>query len=98
MGLLNFFKSRPSANLVRRLPTGSFTVDSTGEVVISTLSQACSAEQVQEIGRLAIATFQSARQARLPVHELVVNYASLKVTARELRGGAIVFLSPRSLV
>ena len=73
-------------------------MDSTGEVVVSTLSQACPVAQVKEIGQLAIATFQAARQARLPVNELVVNYASLKLTARELRGGAIVFLSPRSLV
>jgi len=27
---------------------------------------------------------------------LIINYPSLKITARELRGGAIVFLSPRT--
>jgi len=43
-------------------------------------------------------TFRDAQAAQLPLAELVVNYGSLKLTARELRGGAIVFLSPKSLI
>ncbi len=42
------------------------------------------------------AAFNEAATAQLPLTELVINYPSLKITARELRGGAIVFLSPKA--
>ena len=34
--------------------------------------------------------------AQLPISELIMNYATLRITARELRGGAIVFLAPKT--
>jgi len=33
----------------------------------------------------------------LQFSELIVQYAAFKITAREMRGGAIIFLSPRAL-
>ncbi|HTI98721.1 MAG TPA: hypothetical protein VL527_07435 [Dongiaceae bacterium] len=95
MGLLNLFPKAPG-NLTR-LPSGCFTVDRTGEVVASTLPQSFSAELVGEIATQVLATFRDAQAAHLPLTELVVRYASLKITARELRGGAIVFLTPQTL-
>jgi len=44
-----------------------------------------------------LSTFQAAREAGIPLTELIADYAALKLTARELRGGAIIFLAPRSL-
>jgi len=32
----------------------------------------------------------------MPLSELIVNYSALRILARELRGGAIVFLMPSS--
>jgi len=40
--------------------------------------------------------FRQATTAQLPLSELVVEYPSLRITARELRGGAIIFLAPKS--
>jgi hypothetical protein len=40
-----------------------------------------------------VETFRSSQAAQLPLEELVVHYPGLKITAREMRGGAIVFLS-----
>jgi hypothetical protein len=40
--------------------------------------------------------FGEAAKAQLPLAELTINYPSLKICARELRGGAIVFLSPKA--
>jgi hypothetical protein len=51
---------------------------------------------VQEIATQVLVAFKQAREAQLPLSELVVNYAALKLTARELRGGAIIFLAPQS--
>jgi hypothetical protein len=100
MGILNLLSKRGSqagAGTLVRLPTGSFTVDPTGKVVASTLPQSFPAAQVRQIGNLVLATFRAAHEANLPLMELIVDYAALKLTARELRGGAIIFLAPRSL-
>lgn len=98
MGILNLLTRRASsaANLVR-LPTGSFTLDPSGRIVASTLPRSFPADQVRRIGDLVLTTFQLARDARIPLSELIADYAALKLTARELRGGAIIFLAPRSL-
>ncbi len=99
MGLLNLLTRRGAAadvNLVR-LPTGSFTLDPAGRVVASTLPRSFPADRVRQIGDLVLSTFQAAREARIPLTELIAEYAALKLTARELRGGAIIFLAPRSL-
>jgi hypothetical protein len=94
MGFLKFF-SKP-ASAPAPLPSGSFTVDRDGDVLVSTLPQAFSEALTREIGCHVLQTFRAAQAARLPLSELVVHYASLKLTARDLRGGAIVFLAPRT--
>jgi len=39
--------------------------------------------------------FRQARKAQLPLAEMTIHFSSLKITARELRGGAIIFLAPK---
>ncbi len=80
----------------RRLPFGTFTVDRDGRVVISTLPSTFPLALVREVGQHVTATFREAQKADIPLSELVIRYSSLKITARELRGGAIVFLSPQT--
>ena len=50
---------------------------------------------MKDIAREVLEAFRSAESAQLPLFELVMNYPSLRITARDLRGGAIVFLAPR---
>jgi len=100
MGLLNLLSKRGSDGSARnlaRLPSGSFTLDPAGKIVASTLPHSFPESRLRQIGELVLATFQSAREARIPLTELIVDYATLRLTARELRGGAIIFLAPRSL-
>jgi hypothetical protein len=94
MGLLNLF-AKPDATLLR-LPSGSFTVDRSGALVTGTVPSSFPEELVLEIGRQILQAFRQAAKAQLPLSELIVNYSSLTITARELRGGAIVFLTPRT--
>lgn len=94
MGVLNLF--RKSAPPLQRLPSGTFTADRNGRIVISTLSSSFPAERISELARHVIAAFREARAADLPISELVIHYSSLKITARELRGGALVFLTPQT--
>jgi hypothetical protein len=80
---------------LKRLPTGSFTVDARGEVISSTVSQSFPEALIRDIGQRIVHVFAGARKAQLPFSELVVQYASYKIVAREMRGGAIIFLSPK---
>ncbi|TAK96013.1 MAG: hypothetical protein EPO07_14915 [Verrucomicrobia bacterium] len=92
MGILKFF-SKP-AIVPRRLPNGSFTVDRDGHLVVATLPSSFPVALLEEIGALVLKTFVEAQAIQLPLSEVNVHFGSLKLSARELRGGAIVFLSP----
>ena len=94
MGVLKYF--RKSAPALRRLPAGTFTVDREGRVVISTLSSTFPAELVRDLGQNVVAAFREAQRAELPLSELIIRCSSLRIIARELRGGAIVFLTPQT--
>lgn len=94
MGLLTLFSKQP-APTVLRLPSGSFTVDRDGRVLTGTLPSSFPAELVGRIARNVRAAFSEAAAAQLPLAELVIHYPSFKISARELRGGAIVYLSPK---
>jgi hypothetical protein len=93
MGLLNLF-SKPSPG-VQVLPSGTLTVDRNNNVLATTVSSACSQELLQEIGDQVLALFRQARKAQLSISELTIHFSSFKITARELRGGAIIFLAPK---
>ena len=96
MGFLNFF-SKKSAPPLLKLPCGTFTVDRGGKILVATLPSSFPTELVHEIGRRVLTAFSEARNAQLPLNELIIQYSSLKIVARELRGGAIVFLTPQAL-
>ena len=94
MGLLSFF-SKPAPPLVR-LPSGSFTVDREGSVLTGTLPSSFPAALVKDIAQQVRAIFGEAAKIQLPLSELTIYYPSFKISAREMRGGAIVFLSPKA--
>jgi len=96
MGLRKIFAR--SAPTLARLPSGSFTLDRLGRVLVGTVPSSVPATTLQAIGQYVLETFSQAEAAQLPLAELVVNYGSLKINARELRGGAIIFLSPKNLI
>jgi len=99
MGLLNL-KSRGdsgSDTTLIRLPSGSFTLDPGGRVVASTLPRSFPAHLVQQVSQSILTTFETAREAHVALTELVIDFPAFKVTARGLRGGAIIFLAPRGL-
>jgi hypothetical protein len=95
MGFLNrFFK--PEKSKLVHLPSGSFTVDREGKVMTSTLPQSVPADHMKEIGDKVLAAFRGAERAQMPMAEIIIHYAALKILARELRGGAMVFLMPQT--
>jgi hypothetical protein len=96
MGFLNSAKSTGGAKL-EILPEGSFTMDSSGRILTSTLPQNFPAPRMQELGQVMMQIFRSAQERHLPLRELAIQYAGLLLTVREMRGGALVFFSPRKI-
>ena len=77
------------------MPSGTLTVDRNNQILATTVSSACSPEVLQEIGDQVLTLFQQARKSHLTLSEMTIHFSSLKITARELRGGAIIFLAPK---
>ncbi len=93
MGLLNLFsRSTPELQV---LPSGSLTVDRNGEILASTVPSLIPISVLEDIGTRVLKLFREARNAQVPLTELVLQFASLQITARELRGGAVIFLTPK---
>lgn len=92
MGLLNLFsKPRPA---LQRLPSGSITVDRDGRIVTSTVASSYPEDVLEGIAEEVLGLFEEARKAHLPLTEFTIHFASLRISAREARGGALIFLTP----
>jgi hypothetical protein len=81
---------------VQQLPTGSITVDRDGQIVTSTVSSTYPQPQLQAVGRNMLKLFHEARSTRMPFTELGIQFGSLRITARELGGGTIIFIFPQT--
>jgi hypothetical protein len=94
MGILNWLsKSGPD---FQKLPAGSFTVDRHGSVLTTTVGSEFSRRRLGDIGREVLSLFHAARAAQMPLTGLDLNFAGLHIAAREMQGGAIIFLSPQN--
>ena len=94
MGILKNIFRRAAA--VQSLPAGSLTVDRHGAMVTCTVSSAYPPHLLSAIGHAVIALLREARVAQLPLAEISLHFGSLHITARELRGGAVIFLLPQT--
>ena len=81
---------------VQQLPAGTVTVDRLGQIVTSTVSSTYPATLLEVIGRDILELFREARAAQMPLAEISLHFGSLRVTGRELRGGAIIFFFPQT--
>jgi hypothetical protein len=96
MGFLDIFSKPQETHHLVRLPSGTVTVDSQGNIITSTLPRAFPEPLVHEIASHVLELFRGAKSAQLPLTEMVIQFASLKITAREQRGGALIFLAPEA--
>ena len=94
MGILNWFsKSEP---VVRKVPAGSFTVDRHGRVMTTTVGSEYPQRLLDDTAREVLTLFREARAAQMPMTGLDLHFAGLHINAREMQGGAIIFLSPQN--
>jgi hypothetical protein len=94
MGFLKKLFGSPAG--VQQLPTGTITVDRRGDIVTSTVSTQYPKKLLQAVGHDVLALLREARADQMPLAEVSLHYGSLRITARELRGGAIIFLLPQT--
>ncbi len=94
MGLLKKLFRRPAG--VQELPSGSLTVDRNGNTITTTISSTYPTTLLRDITKEVLKIFGEAREAQVPLAEVSLHFASLRITARELRGGAIIFLFPQT--
>ncbi len=78
-----------------KLPTGCFSVDRNGIILASTLPYSFPERNLEAIAEVVLSVFRGAPQHGSPLSELNFHYEALVIKALELRGGAIVFLTPR---
>ena len=93
---MGFLTRLTSKSALHRLPTGAFTIDADGEVVSSTVPQWVADSQLREIGQHVSAIFKAAAAAHLQFSEMKAQDEAFRLTARAMRGGAVIFLSPKT--
>ena len=98
MGILKPFSRADQPIAPERLPSGCFAVHRGGGLVSSTLPSSFSPKLLQEISKAVLDAFASAGDTQVGINELHVEYAGLTILAREMRGGALIFLQPRQSV
>ena len=96
MGFVTQFFIKPRKTALVEFPKGSFTVDGRGKILTSTLPRKFITQHAQAIATAVLAAQKAARQNHSPLSELVVCFDGLKLVARDMRGGAIVFLERQS--
>ena len=79
-----------------RLPSGCFSVHRSGGLVASTLPSWFSPKLTMEIARTVLDAFRNTAETTLPLNEMHVHFGGFTIIARELRGGALIFLQPQS--
>ena len=96
MGFLDFF-SKTAEDPLLKLPQGTFTIDKDGEVISSTLPSSFPQKYVKEIADTILTIFRESATVNTPLRDFTVHYPALMLNARELRGGAMIYLSPKAL-
>lgn len=97
MALINIFSSTGGeTGQLTRLFSGSFTVDADGAVIACTLPSSFPQSHIREIATHVLTAFRDAKKLEMPLTQIVIHFAAMKITAREMRGGAIIFLAPET--
>jgi hypothetical protein len=97
MGVLKQFNRTPVPVTAERLPSGCFAVHRGGGIVSSTLSSLIPPRLTTEITRAVLDAFKNAADANLPLSDLHIRFNGMTIVAREMRGGALIFLTPREM-
>ncbi len=76
------------------IPQGAFTYDSAGGIVVGSVPTDWLEAYGPQLVSVFRKAFTSAEQKGLPLAEIALHYAGARITARDLRGGGIVYVFP----
>ena len=93
MGLLSRTSRTPTPK-PEVVPSGSFTVDRNGRVLTSTIRSGVAPETLTRIAKTVLETLHTSQENASQLQEFVVQFPQMILKARDLRGGAIIFLTP----
>jgi hypothetical protein len=74
--------------------SGSFTISSSGKIIVSTLPGHITKDALQDIASLVIKMFANSIEVQRPISEIKIFFDQHIVSIRPLRGGAIVIVTP----
>ena len=94
MGVLKPFVRTTVPIETGRMPSGCFAVHREGGIICSTLPHWFPAQSAEEIGAAVLTAFRIAGDTNVMLNELSIRYSGLSIIARDLRGGALIFLTP----
>ena len=94
MGVLKPFVRTTVPVEAGRMPSGCFAVHRHGAIVCSTLPQWFPRDAAEEIARTVLAAFRIASETSVALTDISIRYSGINIQARDLRGGALIFLVP----
>jgi len=97
MGFVTQIFIKPSKAALVQVPTGSFKMDRSGHLMTSTLPVSFAAAHAEAIGAEVANAFLSGERAQVALTQLTIEYPALKLLARKMRHGLMVFLVPKAL-
>ncbi len=97
MGILRSASKTPHGGELLHLPSGCFTLHRGGNLAASTLPSSFSHATIHEIGSMVLAAFRRAQESNLSLTDLNLHFSGLSISARDLRGGVLIFLTPATL-
>ncbi len=98
MGVLKTHAREQKPLSLERLPSGCFSLHRGGELAGSTLPTSFAQDKMMEIGHIVLGIFRTAQEANILLSDLHIHYSGLQISARDLRGGALIFLQPATLL
>lgn len=96
MGFVTQIFIKPSKVALVQVPTGSFRMDCSGHVVTSTLPASFAAAHAGAIGAEVANAFLCAEHAQVALSQLTIEYAAVKLLARKMPHGLMIFLAPKT--
>lgn len=80
----------------KKIPAGSFVISRSGRVLVSTFPQKVPQSVLVAVGGVVLRAFSKGEEMGMRLDHLEALYGAMRITARRLHSGALVFLLPQS--
>ncbi|MCI0745914.1 MAG: hypothetical protein L0Y58_10955 [Verrucomicrobia subdivision 3 bacterium] len=98
MGFVTQFFIKPAKPALVELPHGSFMIDRNGRIMTSTLPGTFPPGHIYDITERILAALRAAERTEMALSELVIDFTTIRLVARYMRNGALVFVEPQAMI